>query len=227
MLPVGGVGWRQAAALCNWLHNGKSADASAFASGAYDISTFGSTSPGTFTDQAQHSPGARYWIPTQDEWMKAVHFDPSGNGGQGRWWEQPNGSDVPLTYGPPPSFGGNGSAQANAGFTLPGNVQYHIPVGAYLNTQSPWGVLDAAGGTREWLEDIRVVDGDMTRAFDGSVWGLSDPIGPDLVWGIGDAWADSRVTLDGFRIASAVPAPSSMLVLMCVGGMCVRRSRRE
>jgi len=70
---VGGfnVSWRTAARYCNWLHHGKSSDPATLENGAYDISTFGFNLDGTFTDQLTHNPGARYWIPTLDEWLKA------------------------------------------------------------------------------------------------------------------------------------------------------------
>ncbi|MCC6321257.1 MAG: SUMF1/EgtB/PvdO family nonheme iron enzyme, partial [Phycisphaerales bacterium] len=79
MLPVSDISWRMAAIYCNWLHNGQSTDRAAFMSGAYDVTTFGFESgvPNLrFTDQREHSPGARYWIPTWDEWLKSAHYDP-------------------------------------------------------------------------------------------------------------------------------------------------------
>lgn len=106
--PCVGMTWRTAAVYCNWLHNGKSSDPSAFASGAYDISTFRDNGE-IYLDQAEHSPGALYWIPTLDERMKATHYDPNKDG-DGGWWLYPNGSDTPVTYGIP------GVGQANAGF---------------------------------------------------------------------------------------------------------------
>jgi len=63
----------------------------------------------------------------------------------GGWWRYSNGTDIPLTNGPPPSFGGNGTGMANAGFTLANSAQYTIPLGSYPQTQTPWGLLDVAG----------------------------------------------------------------------------------
>lgn len=227
MLPVSGITWRQAALLCNWLHNERGTTPSAFINGAYDVSTFTpEVAFPTFNDQAAHAPGARYWIPTLDEYMKAVHFDPNANGGAGRWWQQPNGSDTPLIYAPPPSFGGDGTGQANAGFRLPGAAQYRIPLGAYPDVRSPFGVLDAAGGTAEWLEDIRTVD-TMQRLTEGSSWGSTARIGADVAWGYGTDYVHLLDTAQGFRLASNIPEPSSALVLTVLGGMCVRRSRKR
>src|SRR5690606_22099076 len=93
MRAVGNISWRGAAIYCNWLHNGQSTDRAAFLNGAYDVSTFGGGAF-EFTDQATHNPGARYWIPTWDEWLKAAHYDPDRNGpDQGGWWLYSNGTD--------------------------------------------------------------------------------------------------------------------------------------
>src|ERR1051325_4665824 len=96
MLPASGVSWRECAILCNWLNSGQnSANPESFRSGAYDTATFTGGFP-TFTDQRQHTPGAHYWIPTLDEYLKAAFYDPSGNGpGQERWWQYPIRSDSP------------------------------------------------------------------------------------------------------------------------------------
>lgn len=102
MLPVGGLSWRQAAMYCNWLHNGKATNREAFLNGAYDVSTFGFSGT-TFTDQLTHHPGARYWIPTWDEWLKAAHYDPgrpNADGTTGGWWQYSITSDAAPAYGP-------------------------------------------------------------------------------------------------------------------------------
>lgn len=225
MLPVGGISWRTAAVFCNWMENGKSSDRSAFLNGAYDTSTFTpDIAHPTFNDQAAHNPGARYWIPTLDEWMKAVHYDPNANNGQGRWWEQPNGTDIPLVYGPPPSFGGDGSGMANSGFTLPNFGERLIPLGSYPDVQTPWGLLDAAGATSEWLENIHFGDVEMDRGIDGSPWGTT-LTGADYVYSWGQVRPDVFFTFAGLRIASSIPAPASALVL--ITACCVRARRRR
>ena len=219
MVPVGGISWRHAAVMCNWLHNGKAAAQSAFSSGAYDVSTFGpELSHPTFTDQATRSPGARYWIPSLDEYLKAVYYDPHHAGpGVGGWWSRPNGSDTPLVYGPPPSFGGDGTGQANAGFRLPGEAHLNIPLGAYPHVQSPWGLLDAAGGTVEWLEDIWATPTEMYRMRDGSARGNTSTGLDMLIWWGTDSPHLSTST-QGVRLASAVPSPGGSIT---VAGSCV------
>ncbi len=76
MRGASNISWRVAAIYCNWLHNGKATNREAFLTGAYGVSMFGNTGNGTFSDQLTRSPGAIYFIPTYDEWLKAVHYDP-------------------------------------------------------------------------------------------------------------------------------------------------------
>lgn len=97
-----GMAWRLAARYVNWLHNDKRLDQAAFETGVYDTSTFFTNPDGTFTDQRQHSPGARFWIPTLDEWTKAVYYDPDRYGeGQEGYWLYPNGTNTELISGDP------------------------------------------------------------------------------------------------------------------------------
>ncbi len=155
MLPTGGVDWRTCAIFCNWLCNGESTSRSAFLNGAYDVSTFGYVNGGDrFTDQITHNPGAPYYIPSLDEWMKAAHYDPNKNGtGQGGWWLYSNSSDSPLVYGPPGVLVNGQPATANAGWSslsYPGRNPFAVSLAAYAST-SPWCLLDVAGGTTEWI----------------------------------------------------------------------------
>ena len=223
MRPVGNISWRAAAMYANWLCNDKSTDRSAFLNGAYDVGTFSGTD--RFTDQLTHNPGARYWIPTWDETLKAFFYDPNRNGiAQGGYWTYSDRSDQPLTPGPP------GIGQANFGWRDSANSQWTIPLGAYPTVQTPWGLLDASGGTAEWSEGI-LLGSQMThyRVLFGSSWG--SPSGDyiaDSVFTVGAADFPSLDFLDfGVRIASSVPSPSPTAFVLIVSLFhCARRRRR-
>jgi formylglycine-generating enzyme required for sulfatase activity len=228
MNPVGGIDWRTCAILCNWLHNNKSTDANAFLNGAYDVSTFSPVPFPTFTDQRTHNPDARYWIPTWDEWLKAAHYDPNkqnGDGSLGGWWIQPNGTDIPLTYGLPASLGGSPLNQANAGFQTPERIEYTVPLKAYLDVQSPWGLWDVAGAAREWTEEIVEVL-PAARVFDGTGWG-SPSTTTDFVYGRGGDVPNVGSIDFGLRIASNVPSPGVPFASIVGILWTTRRIRRK
>ncbi|MCL4221288.1 MAG: SUMF1/EgtB/PvdO family nonheme iron enzyme [Phycisphaerales bacterium] len=183
------MGWRYAARYCNWLQNGQSLDQAAFESGAYDTSTFGENPDGSFTDQLHHSPDALFWIPTLDEWTKAMHWDPSKNDGEGGYWRYPTSSDGAPIPGAP------GSGETNAG------TGEFYDVGAYADAMSPWGLLDGSGGLSELLEDTEQQR--LSRYARGSSWSRSvyfDQIDALLTDSVGFSG-------DGLRLASAVPPP--------------------
>lgn len=172
MIPVIGLNWRVSAMYCNWLHNGKSSDLDSLQGGAYDVSTFGTNPDGTFTDQITRSPGAKFWIPSLDEWIKAAHYDPDRYGpGEGGWWLYPNSSDMPLIPGPP------GFGQTSGGQFIGSE---YVPLGAYGRQLSPWGLWDASGGAAEWTEEVVYLDfGPERRVIDGR-WAGIGPFAPDL-----------------------------------------------
>jgi formylglycine-generating enzyme required for sulfatase activity len=246
MLPVGGVDWRTSAIYANWLHNDKATNREAFLSGAYEVSTFGYVGSGSgFTDQLTRSPGARYWIPSLDEWMKAAHYDPNkpnADGSVGGWWMYANGSDTRFVYGPPgvrcTTTGPRGPdpngpfATSNAGwedFDFPGYSPFNIPLGAYGVT-SPWGLLDVSGGTAEWTEGAIQLTGEQyprQRLIEGS--GRDGPAAGDMLWSAAGSSAPSIPFPDvGLRIASSVPSPGfGSLGLVLIGMSLGRRRRRN
>ncbi len=227
MLPVGNIDWRMAAMYCNWLHNGKSSDLAAFESGAYDVSTFGYFG-NIFTDQVTRSPGARYWIPSWDEWLKAAHYDPNKNGpGQGGWWKYSITSDTAPISGPPPSLAPGSLGQANAGgWAFPNLSPGDVPLGAYANVTSPWGLYDTAGGTSEWTEKVIQFTPQQQndRLFEGSYW-YSGPVVVDRIDVFGGTFPTRSIFSAGFRIASSIPSPSTAIMLLVSGGVLFRRRR--
>jgi formylglycine-generating enzyme required for sulfatase activity len=217
MLPVLGMDWREAAMYCNWLHNGGISDLSSIEDGAYDTSTFHTNPDGTFTDQATHHPDARFWIPTLDEWLKAAHYDPNkGNGGG--WWLYNHGSDQQ----PIPGFPGEGETSTGLEW---GPEAFSIPLGAYPNTTSPWGLLDVTGGAEEWTEEIK------GQAEFRTTKGAGVAEAPEFYYldqaGF-EYWQTPgfRGLLSGLRVASAIPSPGGVGLVPAVCLLAAWRRRR-
>jgi len=207
------IAWEYAARFVNWLHSGKASEQAAFESGVYDIALI-DQGPDSVATRA---PGARFWIPSQDEWAKAVHYDPDRYGeGQEGYWLYPYSSDTAPVPGPPGS-----GAQTNAGnlWGAPGTM----PVGQYPDADSPWGLLDASGGARESLDDAWVF-GDVVvlRPVAGSALGGPHQNNDRLdVWGAGFETS----SIYGLRLASAIPGPGACPLLAALL-VCAGRRRR-
>lgn len=207
------MSWRYAARFANWLHNGKVNEAWAFENGAYDTSTFGQNDDGTLTDQATHNEDARFWIPTMDEYVKGMFWDPAKNDGEGGYWLYPHSKDVAPVPGAPEDGG-----ETNAGNV---NLPY-MDVGQYPWAASPWGLLDGSGGVGEWMEAL-TFDG-RSRFRHGS--SQYDPFYE--IWDRIDEWDAGHPDFPrGVRFASVVPLPGTVVVLAVGLGMFSRRTRRS
>jgi sulfatase modifying factor 1 len=220
-MPVYGITWRESAMYCNWLHNDRAPGLSSIMDGAYDASTFTTNPDQTFNDQRTRSPGARYWIPSLDEWLKAAHYDPNRYGqGQPGWWEYPHGSDEAPIGGVP------GVGQTNAGFSLPNAGHYRIPLGSYPQTLSPWGLLDATGEASEHTEFYWPPEAPVERLSKGSA-ALASPELFDVIYAT-PYWNRPGTSFSGvgFRVAGAVPTPGTCLVLGALMGRGLVRRRR-
>jgi formylglycine-generating enzyme required for sulfatase activity len=214
LVPVNGISWREAAIYCNWLNNGKPSQWSAVQNGSYDTSTFSTNPDGTFNDQLTHNPGAQFWIPTLDEMLKAAHYDPNRYGpGQGGWWEYSHRSDTPPMPGLP------GIGQTMAGLQLGNFEEWDIPLGAYADVQSPWGLWDTSGGASEWTEESYQ---GIWRRFDGTMAGFTYAE-LDSGWLVGTDHPGGRAW--GLRIASVIPAPGTLWIAAGLFCACKRRRR--
>ncbi len=206
------MSWEYAARYVNWLHNGKVVEEWAFESGVYDTSTFTQNPDGTYNHQIGHNPDADFWIPTIDEWTKAAYWDPDKNNGEGGYWKFQNGSDIePLLR-----------TERNAGFG--GGLL--IDVGMFPDVQSPWGILDMAGGMSEWSgtagaeNRVRTIFG--TDFF--ASYGYGDPFTIDQV-GWNSSGNMGMAGFTGLRLVSRVPSPGAMWCLRMTAVFICRRSR--
>jgi len=165
--------------------------------------------------------------------MKAAFYDPDRNGdGQGGWWTYSNGSDQPFVYGPPGVLVNGQPATANAGWsgdTHPGFSPYAVPLGAYTDVTSAYGLFDVAGGTSEWTEQVFQISDESlprSRILLGSGWNL--PVGPltDQPRGRASSSFPSFAGSDtGFRIAS-IPSPSAWVIMLVASAHFLRPTRK-
>ena len=218
------VSWEDAARYINWLNNGKSSSPSAIENGAYDTSLFTQNPDNSRNHPNTHNPGVTYWLPTRDEWLKAAHWDPDKFGpGEGGWWMYSHGSDQPPVSGLPGEPGAETSAidWMNQPPTDRLAQLMRVPLGSYPQTQSPWGLIDITGGSREWLETWANEQPFSKQADGAPAGGIS----------LADLFETTDGTIPGsrfasIRIASVVPSPMSCAVLAGTSALTLSRRRR-
>lgn len=217
--PVG-VSWYMGARFCNWLTNGKRPDLAAFQTGAYDLAGRPNSADDPHpTRVPERMPGAKFWIPSRNEWIKAAYYDPDRLGsGIGDYWPYPNRS---LAL-PVPGRPGTPGATTSAG---PVSGAITIPVAAYPDAQSAFGLFDISGGLAEWTDTSAYGQPETyapgSSAGDG-VYDLED----SLAWSATDFTATPATNSpNGIRIATSIPAPSSGILAAFLGIAHARRKR--
>jgi formylglycine-generating enzyme required for sulfatase activity len=149
--PVNFVDWGDAARFANWLHNGQPAgaqDLTTTEDGAYFLD-------GAMGDEAllqiTRKPGARWAIPSENEWFKAAYH--KNDGVTGNYFNFPMAANtVPSNelVDPDP---GNSATFWDFGLTI-GAPYYRTTVGAHENSASPYGTFDQGGNVGEWNEAL-------------------------------------------------------------------------
>ena len=144
--PVNYVSWGDAARFANWLANGQPAGVT---QGAGTTETGSYTLNGAIDDSnlmaVTRNSGARYVIPTEDEWYKAAYYDPNKPGGAGYWLYPTRSDTAPSNVLDP-----NGTNNANYNWTDPNNGL--TVVGAFAGTPGPFGTYDVGGDVSQWNE---------------------------------------------------------------------------
>lgn len=121
------------------------------------------TGKGTLTAiHATHESGAKYWIPTENEWYKAAYYNPELNKGKGGYYDWATQSDsVPgNTIGDLPNQANIRTATRFANsefFPKPDPLigpNMLTPVGSFRKSASYYGTFDQDGNVTEWNESI-------------------------------------------------------------------------
>jgi formylglycine-generating enzyme required for sulfatase activity len=79
--PLVWVTWYSAVRFANWLHNGMGS--SETEKGAYTL--LGGTPTPSNSGSITRNPGAKWWLPSEDEWYKAAYH--KNDGVTGNYWE--------------------------------------------------------------------------------------------------------------------------------------------
>lgn len=218
--PVNLVSWDSAARFCNWLTNGQP-------TGGQNLST---TEDGSYylngksswTTNISRKSNALYVIPNEDEWYKAAYYDPAKAGGAGYWDYPTKSNTVPTKLLFTPDRGNN----ANYYYGI-GSPYYTNEVGAYSNSESPYGTFDQGGNILEWNEEYwdkpsnHVFRGGsyaqdynlLLASYRSSPFYFADMVSPQL----------RESDCLGFRIAY-VPEPSTVsLVIVFLAMLTIRR----
>jgi formylglycine-generating enzyme len=149
--PVGYVSVWDAARFCNWLQNGQ---------GNGDTEQGAYANIGDYTTFARQ-PGAKYFIPTENEWVKAGYYDPTNTiANDNGYWRYPTRSDsapTSATAGPTGDISNPGANVANYNDAASWNGQTGnlTTVGtAGTGSASYYGTYDQAGNVYECTETL-------------------------------------------------------------------------
>jgi formylglycine-generating enzyme required for sulfatase activity len=218
--PVIFVSFYDALRFANWLHNGQpigAQGASTTENGAYTI-----TPNGVAANSITRNVGARYFLPTEDEWYKAAYYD----AGLSVYYDYPMGTNTTPVSAPPPSTDQAGNFW-NVNYALTGSpiksnaINYLSDAGAYTLASSPYGTFDQGGNVYEWNETVGTAT--TTRGLRGGSW---DDSSSYLYVSI---YTEQSPTIEseewGFRVA---PEPSQLLIAAtAVLTLAAERRRRR
>jgi formylglycine-generating enzyme required for sulfatase activity len=216
--PITYVSWFDAARFANWMHNGATNGAST-ETGAY---TLNGAESGIITKNA----GAKWWIPSENEWYKAAYYK-SGGTNAGYWlYPTQSGSAPGNSIGGATNqanyYAGDYAVTQSASYIS--NTTYLTDAGVFSNSASAYGTFDQGGNVSE-LNDA-VISG-SSRGRRGGQWDRDDVDLRSSTRRFGPPANESDLV--GFRLAT-VPEPSTyaLLALAAAGlGVHVLRRRRK
>ena len=223
--PVNYVSWFDAARVSNWYQNGATSSSST-ETGAYTLVN-GQT---TGTAPAVNS-GAKFYVPTQDQWYKAAYY--KGGGTSAGYWDYATQSDsapTAVTAGVT-GIGSTGSTENFANYNRGADWNSQNGNVTTVGTNggpSAYGAFDMSGNVTEW-NDLTGAAG-SSRGLRGGDWS-SDAFDVSSAFSLS---FDPSFEFDGigFRLASPVgvaeidPNGLSAVLGLIAGGLGLLERRR-
>jgi hypothetical protein len=210
--PVAYVTYWDAARFANWMHNLQPTgpqNASTTEDGAYALNGITSDGGGSIARKA----GARWFLPSDDEWYKAAFYDPrnavqGGPPGNDHYWTWATRSDAAPTpaaanlVGDVSNPGPNVATIENGADwnDIDGNI---TSVGtAGMESASYYGTFDQSGNGGEWNEGL------ANPSFIYRTLRSGNPSLPAYWASAGErTWAFPQGSSAGFRLASVLDPP--------------------
>ncbi len=162
---------------------------------------------------------AYYFLPSENDFYKAAYYDPNKAGGAGYWLYATGSNTIPTPVG-----SGTGAGTAVYRQSFPQGPAAVDNAGGL----SPYGTMGQSGNVYEWLESAADGSNDISSEYRELRSGMWFNTENSLLSSnrIGNAPSNSDITW-GFRVASVqiVPEPSSAILLIGSGLMCLARRR--
>jgi sulfatase modifying factor 1 len=198
--PMAYASWFSAARFANWMHNGATNGAGT-EDGAYTLD--GETNDGM---GIARNAGAKWWIPSEDEWFKAAYY--KGGGAAVGYYLFPTKSDsVPRNNDPTATNQANFRRFGQTYCVTQTNTfdpaqNYLTPCGFFTNSPGPYGTFDQGGNLDEWTDTPVQASFGSARVTRGGSWNNTGALNNN---------ADTRSTslpkdvlnTVGFRLASS------------------------
>jgi sulfatase modifying factor 1 len=210
--PVGNVSWYDSIRFANWLNNGQGSGDTE--TGAYTL--LGGTATPSNGDVITRTPGANWFLTSENEWYKAAYYQPAAQGGDvDNYWLYPTKSNTAPTIATVNSVGdisNPGANVANYDSFLIGNFSTVGSAGPL--SQSFYGTSDQGGNVWERNDALT---GSPFRVMRGGSFLNDASLLQSSFKSAYDWYATNETSVIGFRVANipegfAIPEPSTAVL---------------